>query len=442
MVAHDWDFLKDINCVSREAHEIGDTSCEIRINKPRPHNICLPANRFRIIIFYMSSSINKKATVSVQRCADYEYENVKRAVDAVLMDVGGIESLAKSGDRVLIKPNLLFGKSPDKAVNTHAMVVRAVMERLADCGAKMTIGDSPSMGTAAGAAKKCGISDVAKSFGVEVISFKDTGHVTAAEGRIYRHLPLSTDALDADVVINIAKLKTHAFMTLTLGVKNLFGCVVGMAKSQWHLKAGQDPLAFARMLVEIDAAVSPALTIMDGVLAMEGNGPGSGDPRYLGMILGSREAVAMDRVILELLGESTDRLPVIQAAREMGHGATELSDIELRGESLASMRVKGFKLPPPPLSKRRFLPQPVQRLLKRSLTAEPLIHDDKCTRCGTCVQACPPQIMSLKPMRKPDRSGNEKRLEIDRPRCIHCFCCQEVCPEGAITVRKGIFIRW
>jgi len=149
------------------------------------------------------------------------------------------------------------------------------MKRVADIGGKMFIGDSPSFGTSESVSKKCGILDVAKSFGVECVTFKESRKIPPADGRIYHDLPLATDALDADVVINVPKLKTHAMMTMTLGVKNLFGCVVGMTKTQWHLKAGQDIGAFARMLVEINDLVAPELTIMDGVIGMDGNGPGS-----------------------------------------------------------------------------------------------------------------------------------------------------------------------
>jgi ferredoxin len=227
---------------------------------------------------------------------------------------------------------------------------------------------------------------------------------------------------------------------MTLGVKNLFGCVVGMEKSRWHLRAGQDPMAFARMLAEINACVAPALTVMDGVVGMEGNGPGSGDPRQIGVIVASRDAVALDRVIMEVLGVPPEKLPVLTASSELGIGNANLSNIEVLGDSVSSVRVKGFKLPEPSFPLRRLFPRGVQKLIKRALTNEPAFNHNLCTRCGTCAKICPPQVISFEKLRKADKRGYDTRLVIDRSKCIHCFCCQEVCPEGAITVRKGILI--
>lgn len=384
---------------------------------------------------------NNQPIVSIHQCDDYSEENVQRAVDLSLSDIGGIESFISSGDRVLLKPNLLIGKPPDKELNTRAEVVKAVMARAADCGAKLVVGDSPSFGSAASAAKKCGILDVAKSFGAEVVTFKDTREVSSENGRMYKQLPIASDALDADKVINLPKLKTHGFMTLTLGVKNLFGCIVGRAKPQWHLKAGQNAVAFARMLVEIDAAVAPALTLMDGVVGMEGNGPGSGDPKKVGVIMASPSALALDRVTLDLLHMTPDQLPLLDAAREFGVSGTEMSEIELKGEAISSIRVRGFKLPPTPERQINHLPAFLQRMIKRTFTTEPLIHNDKCTRCATCIKACPPEVMSFVPLEKTDKNGYDKKVEIDRTGCIHCFCCQEVCPEGAITIRRGLLLK-
>ena len=305
----------------------------------------------------------------------------------------------------------------------------------------MVVGDSPSVGGARGAMKKSGILEVVDHFKADTITFKDVQEVTSAAGHLYKQLMLSRDALDADVVINMPKLKTHGLMTLTLAVKNLFGCIVGRAKPQWHIKAGQNPVAFARMLVEIDAAVKPALNIMDAVIAMEGNGPGSGDPKQMGALMASGSALAMDRVTLELIGHGIDRLPLVQAARDFGLKAQEMENIEVVGESISSLKVQSFELPPPPDSESNIMPRFLQRFIKRSFASEPNFHHDKCTRCGTCAQVCPPEVISFEPLKKADKKGNDKILVIDRTNCIHCFCCQEVCPERAITIRKGLFLK-
>lgn len=381
-----------------------------------------------------------KSRVGVVQCKNYKLDDVRRAVRLSIEALGGMERFVKSGQRVLIKPNLLIGRSPEKAVNTHYSVVKAVMELVADCGGRLVVGDSPSFGSAQLAARMCGVLDVAKEFNAPVITFKESRVVCAGEKAVFHQLPLAVDALDADVVINLPKLKTHAFMTMTLGVKNLFGCVVGMEKSKWHLKAGQDPMAFARMLAEINACVAPALTLMDGVVGMEGNGPGSGDPRQIGVIVASRDAVALDRVIMEVVGVPAEKLLVLTASSELGIGNANLSEIEVIGDSVSSVRVKGFKLPEPSFPLRRLFPKGVQKLIKRALTNEPAFNHNLCTRCGTCAKICPPQVISFEKLRKADKRGYDTRLVIDRSKCIHCFCCQEVCPEGAITVRKGILI--
>lgn len=387
----------------------------------------------------MENSIAGKSEVSLFQCKDYNFDLVRKSLHLSIEALGGMDKFVKSGQKVLIKPNLLIGRSPDKAVNTHYSVVKAVMEMVADCGGKLVVGDSPSFGSAQMAAKRCGIFDVAKIFNAPVITFKDSRVVCAGENALFHQLSLAVDALESDVVINLPKLKTHAFMTMTLGIKNLFGCVVGMEKSKWHLKAGQDPRAFARMLVEIQACVAPALTIMDGVIGMEGNGPGSGDPRRIGVILAASDTVALDRVIMEIVDVSSERLPVLQAAAELGAGKTEMSDIEIIGDSLSSVRVKGFNLPEPSFPLRRLFPKSAQKFIKRAFTNEPAFNHQLCTRCGTCAKICPPQVISFQKLSKPDKKGYDTRLIVDRSKCIHCFCCQEVCPEGAITVRRGFF---
>lgn len=395
---------------------------------------------FTIILETMDKVSTDKSKVSVFQCRDYNLDDVRRAVRLSVEALGGMEKFVKSGQKVLIKPNLLIGRAPEKAVNTHYAVVRAVMELAADCGGRLIVGDSPSFGSAQMAARRCGISEVAKAFSAPVITFKESRVVCAGENAVFHQLPLAVDALEADVVINLPKLKTHAFMTMTLGVKNLFGCVVGMEKSRWHLKAGQDPMAFARMLAEINACVAPALTVMDGVVGMEGNGPGSGDPRRIGAVVASHDAVALDRVVMDIVGVSADRLPVLRAASELGVGNTQLEGIELVGDSISAVRVKGFKLPEPSFPLRRLFPKRVQRLIKRVFTNEPAFNHKVCTRCGTCAKICPPQVISFEKLSRPDKRGYDTRLVVDRSRCIHCFCCQEVCPEGAVTVRRGIFI--
>jgi uncharacterized protein (DUF362 family) len=149
--------------------------------------------------------------------------------------------------------------------------------------------------------------------------------------------------LEADAVNNLPKWKTHGFTLLTLGVKNLFGCVPGTKKALWHLKAGDNHTLFAQMLVDLCQAIRPSLTLLDGIVGMEGTGPGSGDPIPLGLILASKDPLSLDQIVCDLLGISRKSLLTNRVAFKQGMGKEW---IEIVGESVDSARVPGFKLPP------------------------------------------------------------------------------------------------
>ena len=386
--------------------------------------------------------MSPSTTVSLRACNDYNRGEVEQAVRAAIEDLDGIDRFIKKDQKVLIKPNLLAPRAVSKVVTTHPEIVRAIMRVVADTGAKMYLGDSPAIGSAVTAARKGELTDIADHFNAEVVNFTEACRADKVETCKYQFLELAREALEADAIVNLPKVKTHGAQTLTLGVKNLFGCVVGRAKMQWHLKAGSSSVDFARMLVDIYATLKPVLTVADGVMGMEGNGPGSGTPRKLGWIAAASDAVAMDRVITDVLGVPTDRVFMLEAAKQAGVGETDISRIEIRGlsikeaQSLSDADRRPFELPPDPRTSGGLMPF-LERVMKNSLTPEPLVDHGMCTRCGTCSEACPPQVIKLEQMKAKDKAGHDTKVEINRKGCIHCYCCQELCPEGAITIKTG-----
>ncbi|MEK6540457.1 MAG: DUF362 domain-containing protein, partial [Deltaproteobacteria bacterium] len=358
--------------------------------------------------------------VAIKKCNDYINEEVYKAVKASVDLLGGIEAFVKKGERILLKPNLLSAKPPEAAITTHPAVVRAVLQLVKECGAIPVVGDSPGIGSASKVAQKCGIAAVADEFGVEVIELATSIEVENPGGKTFKRLELSKEAIDADGIINIPKLKTHTQMFMTLGVKNLFGCVVGTRKPQWHMAAGVNSEAFARMLIDTYLFLKPRLTIVDGIVGMEGNGPGSGgDPRKLGLIFASSDCIALDRVITEALGAEAMDLLTTKVAEEDGVGETDLDKINILGEKIEDVRVSDFKFPP--LAGIEFrLPFSMHAYLRKPLTSRPVVKHKECTLCSLCIGICPPQIMT-----------KTRQINIDYDKCIRCFCCLEICPEGA-----------
>ncbi|RLA84151.1 MAG: (4Fe-4S)-binding protein, partial [Deltaproteobacteria bacterium] len=218
----------------------------------------------------------------------------------------------------MLKPNLLRASSPEKGVTTHPALVRVLSEMVRDVGARPVIADSPSLGPWILVAKTTGMAEVAKGTGAELLNLDRAVTVHTPSEFSFRILELAKEVFEVDCIINIPKLKTHSMTLLTLGVKNLFGCVPGFRKSSWHLKAGTDREFFAALLLEISLLIKPSLTVLDAIWGMEGNGPTSGNPRFVGRILASADPLALDRVVVEALGLEPDSLPTLRVARKRG----------------------------------------------------------------------------------------------------------------------------
>jgi uncharacterized protein (DUF362 family)/Pyruvate/2-oxoacid:ferredoxin oxidoreductase delta subunit len=367
--------------------------------------------------------------VSVQALSDYSPDRVRDALLALLQPLGGMAAFVKPGQNVLIKPNLLAGRTPDKAVTTHPEIVRQTILLAQACGGKVSVGDSPGLGRAETVARKAGILQVIEETGVRFASFDKSVTVRPA-GRTFHELEIAKEILEVDVILNLPKLKTHQMMGLTAAVKNMFGAVVGMRKARLHLQAGTDKAFFALMLLELAEQLKPALSILDAVVAMQGEGPGSGDPVQVGALLAGENPLAVDTVAAELLGLPPDLNWTQKIARQTGRHGADRAEIQLYGPSLESLRPAHFR-PARSTDVNFGLPGPLKNLLKNSLTARPVVRPGACVRCGHCVSHCPPQAMSLGP----------HQVRIDYKRCIRCFCCQELCPHGALKTDQGLILR-
>lgn len=367
--------------------------------------------------------------VSLQRLTDYQPEPVTAALRELLAPLGGMAAFVKPGQKVLLKPNLLAGKEPDLAVTTHPQIVRAVIALVQEAGGQVKVGDSPGIGAPAQVARKAGIQQVIEETGAEFASFTESVPVRIAGGTFHQ-LELARDVLDAEVIINLPKLKTHQMMGLTCAVKNLFGAVVGMRKVRLHLQAGADKAFFALMLLDLAEKVAPALTIVDAVVGMEGNGPGSGDPVEIGALLAGRGPLAVDTVACELVGMRTEQVWTQQVARDRGLPGTALEELELCGTALEELKIGRFR-PAKSTDVNFGLPPFLKKRLKNALTARPAVDAELCVRCGLCVSHCPPQTMSI----------DDQGLRIGYERCIRCFCCQELCPHGALQTEQGLLLR-
>jgi uncharacterized protein (DUF362 family)/Pyruvate/2-oxoacid:ferredoxin oxidoreductase delta subunit len=345
--------------------------------------------------------------------AEYEYPGLKPIISEMLDAILGERNLTKA--RVLIKPNFLSPAKPEKAIVTHPLVVRAAVEYVLEKGGRPLVADSPGMGSFERILKEGGFKDAFDPLNrhVEFKPFKTT--VKMDIGEPFGLIDIARRAVEADVVINLAKLKTHTQMLLTLGVKNLFGCIVGFKKPEWHMRSGVDRNMFARLLVQIYQTINPAVTLVDGILALEGQGPGRrGKPRHIGVLIGSCSAPSADMAICKMLGIDPNTLPTLSAAKELG---VLDGDLEIIGDFT---EISNYKLPE--LGPLTLGPKFLQKYMRKHLIQRPVVEPEICKMCSECWKICPAGAIT----------PYEEIIGFDYDRCIRCYCCIEVCPHGAL----------
>jgi uncharacterized protein (DUF362 family) len=282
------------------------------------------------------------STVSLIRAESYHIETLSASLETLLEPLGGMGACVKPGDRVLLKPNLLTGSRPTKECVTRGEIVYCVAKMVQAVGGKPFMGDSPAFGSAKGVAEANGYLPLLEELNIPIVEFNGKRYQTVSEE--LNHLRLSKQAMEADVVINLPKIKSHAQLTMTMGVKNLFGCVPGKMKAWWHMEAGKDANHFGMMLVETARAIAPDLTIVDGIIGHEGNGPSGGEPRELGVLAASTDVFACDRALIEIVNVDPNIIPTITASKRLGL-CPELADIHFPLEHPDALKITDWKLP-------------------------------------------------------------------------------------------------
>ena len=353
--------------------------------------------------------------VSILSCLDYTLENVRPIVKKSFENLGGLTGWVKKGDRVLVKPNLLSAREPERAVTTHPSLVRAVVEEVQKLGATAVIGDSP------GGVEK-GIERLWQNTGMAQVS-EATGAVKtkAPSGQTYW---VAKPAAECDVIISLPKLKTHSLTLMTCAVKNMFGVIPGFKKGEYHKEAPK-PKDFAEIIVDVYSVARPQLNLVDAIVCMEGDGAASGDPKYLGILIASEDAVAIDAICASLMGLKPEEVEITAEAASRGLGQISLDQIEVVGEDLDQFRGLDFKLP----SNRfiRLIPKFLVNLLAPYIWVRPAILDGNCTNCNVCVENCP--VKTIHP--------GEPAPVYDYKDCVNCMCCHELCPHNAVFLEKS-----
>lgn len=369
--------------------------------------------------------------VVITDCGSYDEPAVAAALDRLLEPIGALDWV-EPGMRVAVKVNFVLPKPPEKAATTHPALVRELCRRLTARGAEVVVGDSPG-----GVFTKPVLENTYRVTGMTAVL--DTGarlnddfteqEVRPEGARVLNSFCGVSFLLDADAVIDFCKLKTHALMGYTGACKNMFGGIAGLHKSECHYRFPTHE-QFAAMLVDLCEYYKPRLSICDGVLAMEGNGPSFGEPRRLGVLLASFNPHALDLAAGHIIGLDAAGVPTLREAADRGLCPESVSGLDIIGD-IESFTVSDFKLQP--LGDVRFWGVHnsfFNELVKPLVTTRPR-PDESCIGCGKCAQVCPEKAISIV----------KKRPKIDRKKCISCFCCGEFCPQGAMKPYEPLLLR-
>jgi len=365
--------------------------------------------------------------VAIARCEDYTQEKVDKNLKQCLQHLGGMKSFVKKDNKVLLKINQLYGKAPEHAVTTHPALVRAVTREIRNAGGIPSVGDSPSILSLERVAARTGILKLCREMKVPLVELDRPVTRSLPDGKVIKSFQVSARLSKFDVIINIPKLKTHALTGLTCAVKNLFGCIPGKIKGEYHLRL-QESEPFSGMLLDLHELIRPQLTIVDAVTAMEGQGPGAGTPREVGLILASTDGIAADTIAAKIVGMKEKEVVTILVAKKRHIPEVDLERIHVLGVPIEQAKIKGFKRS---RSMMRFVPSFLKTTMKNVFTARPYCLKERCVSCGHCKDICPAGAIEYV----------NKKPRFDYDKCIRCYCCHEICPQKAIQLKRGLLAR-
>ena len=372
--------------------------------------------------------------VSAVKCASYDENEIKKALEAVLAPIGGLDWV-EDGMKIAIKANLVTFAKPEEAVTTHPALICELIKMLKARGASVVVGDSPGGLYNAAFLNKvyqvCGLHAVEEAGGELNHDFGQID-VKFPEAKVLHSFTYTSYLDKCDAIINFCKLKTHGMMGMSAAAKNMFGVIPGTMKPEYHFRFPNHE-DFARMIVDIDEYFAPKmkLCIADAILGMEGNGPTAGTPREIGCLLASKNPHKLDMVCAKIIGLSESEIPTLMAARERGLIPTSLDELKVFGD-VNSMVIPDYKNV---AVKRSLLFDNKSKLFgkiaKTALEAKPVVKNKLCKGCQKCKQICPAQAIKMV----------DNKPVIDRKKCIKCFCCQEFCPFAAMVVHRPVLAK-
>lgn len=378
----------------------------------------------------------EETQVYAASCPDYE--QAEACIRALVEQMGGMGRFVRPGERIVLKANLLRAAPPESAICTHPAVVEAVARLVKEAGGTPVICDSPGGALHKEAVlrslyEKTGMAAAAAAAGAELSMDSSTRTVSLPEGKVLRQAEIITPVAEADGVIDLCKMKTHVLMSMTGAVKNLFGVIPGLSKVGYHA-THPDHATFADVLLDLTGYVKPRLSLMDGILAMEGDGPGSsGTPRQVGLLLAAANPLALDTAAGAIMNLPRQDNPVLLAAERRGLTPCRMEDVELIGGTVEELRMADYKFPASTKSNLMDflgpLSRPAERLCKKALSQTPRIDGAKCVGCGICAKSCPGQAIAM--------TAPGKKARISQKACIHCYCCHELCPQKAVELHQS-----
>ena len=369
-------------------------------------------------------------TVSVRKSEDYE-KSLPEAIGKILSDLGGIERFVKRGDTVALKPNFIVYSSPSKGIVTHPLFTFEIFKRVIEVGGEPFVIDSPGSGipfnkhSLKHLYKSTGYWDIFKDYR-EFLNFDtSTEIVEVKNGLLLKKVRILKKLANSDVIINLPKMKTHSLTFITGAVKNMFGAIPGIEKTLYHSRF-RDINDFSKAIIDILNTTNPALSIMDGIISLEGDGPAmNGIPRNTGVIVGSKDPFSLDFVFSDIIGLSPNSVPYLKVGLE---NHVTKGSYEVIGDVV---KIPDFELPKTFHGKSTteiiyMYNKIVSPVFRKLFVQRPNIMKKKCIRCGVCVRSCPEKVITM----------DKVSAKIDYSKCIRCYCCHEQCPEGAIDLKR------